>query len=337
MEARSMAEMTKKERVRATLASQPADRAPASLWGHDFLREWSAEDLVAATMDAYRANDWDFIKFNPRATYFAEAWGNTYDRPTDQRQPALISAVVRDAAALASIKPVDPAGGPFSDHRRALRLLVGDVSGSVDVLHTIFSPLAVTAQLCGADPMFRDFASSKPDAAHAAIAAVTETLTAYARASIAAGAAGIFFAPLRWASRDTCDEAFYQTFGRPYDLEVLAAVSSAEFNVLHVCRNNNMLESLLDYPVAAFNWADRGEGNPSLRDIRAQTSKAIMGGIDNAHLHAMSPDEVRAQGRDALSVGRGLFLTAGCAIRPDTPAANRTAVAEAVRAYGTAG
>lgn len=329
-----MPEMTKRERVRATLAGKPSDRAPASLWGHDFLREWSAEDLVAATMDSYRADDWDFIKFNPRATYFAEAWGNTYERPSDQRQPTLTRAVVRDSSGLASVKPVDAGGGTFGEHLRALRLLLDEVRGGADVLHTIFSPLAVTAQLCGADATFRDLASANPDAAHAAIAAVTETLTAYARASIDAGASGIFFAPLRWASRDTCDEPFYATFGRPYDLQVLAAASSAEFNVLHVCRNHNMLEQLLDYPVAAFNWADHGAGNPSLSDVRARTSKAIMGGVDNAQIHTMAPDEVRAQARDAASVGRGVFVTAGCSIPPETAATNRAAIAEAVRSAG---
>jgi uroporphyrinogen decarboxylase len=332
-----MAEMTKKERVRATLAGQPSDRAPASLWGHDFLREWSAEELVAATMDSYRANDWDFIKLNPRATYFAEAWGNEYQRPSGQRQPALTHTTVRDAAGLASIAPVDARSGPFADHLRALELLLAEVNDSVDVIHTIFSPLSVTAQLCGADATFRDFAKARPDAAHRAIGAVAETLTAYARASIDAGASGIFFAPLRWASRETCDWSFYETFGRPHDMTVLDAVSSAEFNVLHVCRNDNMLERMLDYPVAAFNWADRGAGNPSLRDARGKTSKAIMGGVDNARLHEMSPEAVREQARDALSVGRGIFLTAGCAIRPDTPAANRAAVAESARVHGPIG
>ena len=329
-----MNEMTKKSRVCAALASEPVDRAPASLWGHDFLREWSAEELVASTLEAYRANDWDFIKFNPRATYFAEAWGNTYERPSDQRQPTLVSCIVRNADDLGTVPPVDARAGVLGEHLRALRLLLAKVGGSVDVVHTIFSPLSVAAQLSGADATFRELAGSHPDAAHAAIRAVTETLAAYARASIEAGAAGIFFAPLRWASRDTCDDAFYATFGRPYDLQVLDAASGAAFNVLHVCRNNNMLDKLLDYPVAAFNWADRGEGNPRLRDIKARTSKAVMGGIDNARLHAMSPEEVRQQAIDALAVGRGLFLTAGCAIRPDTPAANRVAVAAAARAGG---
>ncbi len=71
-----MTEMTKQERVRAALAGKPVDHAPVALWRHDFLREWTPEELVATTLEAYRADDWDFIKFNPRATYFAEAWGN---------------------------------------------------------------------------------------------------------------------------------------------------------------------------------------------------------------------------------------------------------------------
>jgi uroporphyrinogen decarboxylase len=326
-----MNEMTKRERVRAALAGEAVDRVPVALWRHDFLREWSPEDLVAATLEAYRADDWDFIKFNPRATYFAEAWGNTYERPVDQRQPRLTAATIADAAGLARVAPLDPRQGVFREHLRALWLLIREVGDEVDVVQTVFSPLSVVAMLCGSDASFREFAGSDADAAHAALEAAAGTLAAYARACVDAGAAGIFFAPLRWASRDTCDDDFYREFGRPFDLAVLDAVQDAPFNVLHVCRDHNMLDGLLDYPVAAFNWADRGEGNPSLHDVKARTQKAVMGGIDQAHLHAMSAGEVHTQALDALSVGPGLFLTAGCAVRPDTPAANRAAVAAAAR------
>ena len=326
-----MAPMTKRERVRAALAGEPVDHVPVSLWGHDFLREWSAEELVAATLEAYRAGDWDFIKLNPRATYFAEAWGNTYERPAEQRQPRPLAHVIHDASGLAGITALDPREGVLREHLRALWMLVGEVAGEVDVVQTVFSPLSVVAMLCGSDARFREFAESAADVPHTALRAVATTLAAYARASIDAGASGIFFAPLRWASRDTCNEEFYVEFGRPYDLMVLDAVSGAPFNVLHVCRDRNMLMDLLDYPVAAFNWADRGEGNPSLGDVKARTPRAVMGGIDQARLHTMPADDVRAQALDALSIGRGLFLTAGCAIKPETPAANRAAVAAAAR------
>jgi uroporphyrinogen decarboxylase len=189
--------------------------------------------------------------------------------------------------------------------------------------------------LCGTPQQFIVLAEAEPDAVRGALRAIAATLTDYAQAAIDAGAAGIFYAPLTWASRDTATEEFYEAFGRPFDLPILDAVSGAEFNVLHVCRNNNMLRALLDYPVAAFNWADRGPGNPSLEEIRATTDKSVMGGIDHAALHRMSPDAVAAQAREAMSGGtERLFITGGCAIPPQTPAANRNALAEAVRRSG---
>jgi uroporphyrinogen decarboxylase len=326
-----MAEMTSRARVRAALAGHPVDRPPVSLWGHEFLREWSAADLVSSTLDLYRPYRWDFIKFNPRATYFAEAWGSEYEPPSEPRQPRPVRHAVEDAAGLARIEPVDATTGVFGEHLEALRTLIAAV-GDVDVLHTVFSPLSVAAFLMGAPQKFIDVARSEPAVAHRAIDAVTTTLAAYSRAAIEAGASGLFFAPLTWMSRDTCDETFYNEFGRPGDMRVLEAVAGATFNVLHVCRDNNMLMSMLDYPVAALNWADRGAGNPSLAEVREKTSKAVMGGIDHARIHRLHPDEVAAQAREAMeSVESGLFVTGGCAIPPQTPAENRRALVDAVR------
>ena len=83
-----MASMTKKERVQAALSGGLVDCPPISLWRHDFLREWAPDDLAATTLEDYRAGDWDFIKLNPRSTYFAEAWGNQYERPANSTSPA---------------------------------------------------------------------------------------------------------------------------------------------------------------------------------------------------------------------------------------------------------
>ena len=327
-----MAEMTRKQRVRAALAGNAVDHVPVSLWGHDFLREWSPEELVAATLDSYRAHDWDFIKLNPRSTYFAEAWGNRYDRPTEQHPPLLQTAVVASVEELARLQPVDPRGGVLGEHLTALRMLLDEVGDEVDVVHTLFSPLSVAARLCGADATFLDYATADPAAAHAAVAAVTETLTGHAEAALEVGAAGIFFAPLRWASHDTCSEDFYREFGRPYDLQLLARTRDAEFNILHVCRDRNMIDLLLDYPVAALNWADSGEGNPTLAEVQARTDKAVMGGIDHARLHELSAAQVAEQAASALEAGpERLFLTGGCAIQPTTPPANRDAVTAAAR------
>ena len=189
-----MAEMTKKERIRAVLAGGSVDRTPASLWGHNFQREWTPRDLFEHTVEDYRSGDWDFIKFNPRSTYFAEAWGNAYERPTANQQPALRSAIVKSSTDLEDIFPVSPHEGVLGDHLFALRMLVDEVGDEVDILHTVFSPLSVTAQLCGTGTEFRDLAEANSAAAHGAVQSVCETLTEYAAAAVEMGASGVFFA-----------------------------------------------------------------------------------------------------------------------------------------------
>ena len=324
--------MTKQERVRATLAGAAVDRPAVSMWGHDYLREWSQEGLVAATLEQYRAHDWDFIKLNPRWTMFAEAWGAEYQPPDGQENPRAVSRPVHAPEDLDTILPVDPTGGPFAEHLRGLRMLLEEVGDEVDVIQTLFSPLAVTAMLAGRPSNIQDFAAEDPARVHRAMAAVAQALAAYGAATIEAGASGVFYAPLFWSSYDTCSEDLYREYGRPYDLQVLSAVRDAPFNVLHVCQDHNMLELLLDYPVAAFNWDDHGEGNRSLADVRALTDKAVMGGIDRANLDT-APDATSDEVRSILAEGHErTFVTGGCAVSPAVGPEPRALVAAAARA-----
>ena len=101
------------------------------------------------------------------------------------------------------------------------RLLIEQTAGEVDVVQTLFSPLSVVGLLGGRTDVLVNLAAGDPAAVHTAVATVTETLIGYARATLEAGASGIFYAPLTWTSRDTCSDDFYREFGRPYDLQLL--------------------------------------------------------------------------------------------------------------------
>src|SRR3990172_5327144 len=114
--------MTKRERVLAALRGDEVDRPAAGFWGHDFLREWSAGELAAAMVESVRTFDYDYLKVNPRATYYTEAWGCTYSRPTDQTgQPQPESWLLHDAADLAQVRSLAATVEPFAEQLASLR------------------------------------------------------------------------------------------------------------------------------------------------------------------------------------------------------------------------
>ncbi len=327
--------MRKKERVRAALAGAAVDRVPAGFWGHDFAREWSPEGLATAMLDRFQRHDWDYLKVNPRATYYSEAWGCRYEPTGDPNQgPLTKEYVLKSREGLAQVRRLSGSGGPFAEQLAALRLIREGI-GDADFIQTVFSPLSVLGRLANSDlAAVRAWMEQEPAMLHSALAAITDTLAAYAAACLKEGASGIFFATTDWATRNNLDPERYARFGRPYDLRVLEAVREAEFNVLHVCRSHNLLADLLDYPVKAFNWADREEGNPSLAAVAARTDKAVMGGVAQATIHRGTADEVRAQVRAAIEStgGRRLLVAPGCSIAPQTPDENLQAAREAVEA-----
>ena len=340
-----MPPLTKRERVLAALRGGDVDRVPVSAWGHDFLREWTAEGLAQATLEAYRRYDWDFIKVNPRATYYAEDWGCRF-QPSGRADapPQLLAAAVNSPADLRSLRPLDPSLGAYGEQLAALRLIrdglarAGGASasggGEAPFIQTVFSPLAVASRLAGSHEPIRQYMEEAPQGLEAALTTIAETLAAYAGACLEAGADGIFFASVEWGSRNYITAEQYNRFGRSFDLRVLEAVQGASFNLLHVCRNNNMLTDLLDYPVHAFHWATSGIGNPSLADILGRTERAVMGGVSHdSTILSGRPEDVAAEARAAIEVtgGRRFLLVPGCSIAPQTPEANLRAMIAAAR------
>ncbi len=331
-----MSGMKKRERVMAALQGREVDRAPISFWGHDFLREWSAEGLAAAMLESVQTFDYDYLKVNPRASYFSEAWGCRY-RPSNDpaRSPSLEHWVLNEASDLQAIGPVDVQAGSFGEQLEALRLIGEGLGGEVPFVQTVFSPLSVLGRMAKDRKLLHHWMAEAPEALHAALAAVTETLASYSKACMGTGADGIFFATTEWGTYDACTIDEYEAFGRPYDLQVLEAVRDAPFNVLHVCRPNNMLEQLLDYPASVVNWDVHGTGNASLQEALTKTQRAVMGGVDEQQvLLDGSSEDARAQVQNALreTGGQRFFVAPGCSISPQTPPQNLHAAVEAARA-----
>ena len=329
--------MNKRERVDAALRGQPVDRVPISFWGHDYLREWSAEGLASAMLDNYRRYDWDYMKVNPRASYHVEDWGAELKPSGDPNKgPLWIRPAVTTTSDWRKLRPLEPDRGVLGEQLEALRLIRDGLAGEAYFIQTIFSPLSIAKYLVGNDPApVKAAIADDPDALRAALDVITETFITYSLASLEAGASGIFFATTGWAAQDILSEDEYRQWGRDYDLRVLDAVKDRgrSTSCTTVARASTST-FLPDYPVHAISWAATLPENPALAEGLTRTQKAVMGGIsEKTTLPDGTPEEVANEVRQALAETKGvrLLLAPGCSIPPRTPPANLAAAAQAAR------
>jgi uroporphyrinogen decarboxylase len=134
--------MSKSDRVFAAARGQEVDRVPVSAWWHDYLREWSPEGLAAATVEDYRKYDWDFIKVNPRACFYAEDWGSRFlASGQPDRSPELIEPAVKSPPDLRRIAPLDVTRGAYGQQLTALAIIARELAGEAPFIQTVFSPL----------------------------------------------------------------------------------------------------------------------------------------------------------------------------------------------------
>ena len=235
------------------MRGEEVDRPPISMWRHFFPQETSSEGLAEAMLGFQRRYDWDFMKVNPRASYHAEDFGL---RPVLEPDDWL------------KLEVLDPGQGVLGEHLQALDAISLGLNGEVPFLMTVFTPLSIASRLVPSEEVSLRHLREHPDLVRHALEVVTETFARFSTAFLDRGASGIFYATTSWATTRVITEEEYARVARPYDLKLLGALPECEFHILHVCRDDNMLGALADYPVHAFNWDTRGEGNLSLADGR---------------------------------------------------------------------
>ena len=326
-----MAEMTKRERVRAALAGKAVDRPPVGFWRH-----WPGDDqredsLAAVTLEYQRLYDLDFIKFPVSSAYTVDDYGVKHayrDSPGGDR--AYLERVVKSVADWSRIESRDVSKGTYGWHLKSLRRVIREKDPETPLIVTMFHPLALAFYLAGQETCLAHL-RTRPEAVMPALPALAETGADFARACIEAGADGIFLSA-RFGSYEIMNDAEYRRFARPGDLAVLAAAAGGWVNVLHVHGPHPMLTPMADYPAHALNWHDR-TAYPDLAGGAKIFKGALMGGVDqNELLKNGRPEDVTAQVHDAVKQmkGRRLLVTPGCTYYLGVPHANLVAMRRAV-------
>jgi uroporphyrinogen decarboxylase len=328
--------MESRERVEAALAMGVADRPPVGAWGHTYREEWSPEDLAAVTVERARQFGWDFVKFQPRATCFAEAFGSVY-RPAGHRLkgPVAVSTAVPDLDAWRTVSASNP--NALHDQAESLGMVVRELGSGVPVIQTVFSPLTVAGYLVGkSKPRVVRELRKNPELVRPALDRIADELVDFAKRSVKAGAAGIFYAISGYASRDAMPEAVYRKLVLPLDVGVLERLPrEAWFNAVHLCGSHLNFGLASDLPANVVSWSIHNQGNPSLAEGRAISGRAVMGGLgQRGSLLYGPPADVEAEARRAIAEtgGRGLLLAPGCSVPTRAKDINLAAMVSAVAA-----
>lgn len=328
--------MTGRERVEAALRLDLADRPPVGAWGHTYKEEWSPDALAATTVERSRRFGWDFVKFQPRASCFAEAFGSEY-RPAGHklRAPVLIKEAVPDLKAWRTLELVNRKA--LEDQVESIAIVARKLGRDVPVIQTVFSPITVGGYLVGKSQarIVRELRQN-PDLVRPALERVADALVDFSRRSVDAGAAGVFYAISGYAGRAVMTEAAYRELVLPLDRLVVERLPrDGWFNVLHLCGSKLHFGLARELPAHAVSWSIHNQGNPSLAEGREIAQRAVMGGLSQrSTLIYGPPPKIEAEARRAIEEtgGRGLLLAPGCSVPPRVRDVNLTAMAEAVAA-----
>jgi uroporphyrinogen decarboxylase len=309
-----------RERVEAALALDVADRPPVSAWGHTYDSEWGVESLATATVANARQYGFDFVKLQIRASTFAEAFGARWrSSGSPEVEPALELAGGMDVDGWRRIAqgPSNPA--VLAEQVEVIRRVVSELGPGVPVIQTVFSPGMVAWFLAGRETaLLSGLMRDEPALMASGLEVLAVELARFTEDSVAAGAAGVFYAINPLADTTVVTPDVYDALYLPSD-RIAAAGAGGWFNMLHLCGGHINERLARELGMQCVNWAVEEPGNPGLAELRDRLGLAVAGGVGRySPIRCQDPSEMRRAAEAALAGtgGRGHFLTPGCSSSP---------------------
>ncbi|MDD3732175.1 MAG: uroporphyrinogen decarboxylase family protein [candidate division Zixibacteria bacterium] len=331
-----MAKYSHRERLQMILAGEKPDRFAASFWRHFFHKEHDVHSTAEIMLAFQKEFDWDFMKINPRADYHTQDWGVKLEYSRNEyRKHNKSNFPVKDPEDWLKIKAHDPISPVLAEHLKMVALIRKNADRELPLLMTVFTPLAIAGRLVEDPRVLVEHICTAPEMVEKALRAISDTFKPFIAELRNAGADGIFYATLQWASADMLTWKEYERFGLPYDLEVISASENDALNLLHVCHSRNYLEHLHQhhYPCRIYNWDSLHETNLSLEAAYDNIKgKVFVGGVEENGWLQLDRDTVRDKISRLLKLHdpHRLIIGPGCCIPPETPFENLKIIREKI-------
>ncbi len=320
----------KRRRLETVIGGGKPDRVPVALWRHWQGDDQDAEAMAAVHLQWQRDYDWDLLKVGPASSYSVDDWGMKTKWVGDIEGTREVTYCPAETAVYwKQLRPLNPQKGMLATQIEALRLIGEGLRGETPFTMTIFSPLTQVQRLAGKEKAIIHM-RQHPDLLHLGLQTATESTLRFIEAAKKTGISGIFYA-VQHARYPLMSRDEFMTFARPYDLQILEAVSDLWCNMVHIHGTNTAFDWAADYPAHFVNWHDR-ETDVSLKEGLTRIKGAASGGIDHWTLHQESPEAMLVEAEDALEQvnGRRLLLGTGCVAMATTPIRNIRALREFV-------
>ena len=327
-----MSDWTKKQRVEAVLNGELADRPPITCYHHFPALEHGGAKQMADTFISFQKKfDWDFVKMNPRAVYYYEAWGNTYDyEHYNDVVPTRTSNVIHDYKDLEKVTEMTGEEPIWAEQYETARLTVQGVGPDTPVFAGSFTPIGILLNLCGYRSIGRYRESPReesnliklclehPAEVHKALKNIAHTMAKYNQHLKEAGVTGIFYAALGMARTGYFTLPEWEEFCKPYDLIAMEPIRDLP-NIVHTCGIYGNPERFVDYPCKVIHWAASAPGTPPMPgSFQWLQGKIAMGGCDERPFGQGKETVIDMMCRATLSAMRDtpFFMAPECSVSP---------------------
>jgi uroporphyrinogen decarboxylase len=329
-----------RERLQACLNGETPDRPPVALWRHFPVDDQDSETLAAATLNFQKTYDFDLVKVSPASSYCVRDWGvqDIWQGSTEGNRK-YIKRVIHDPQDWENLPVLEPDATHLSALLASLRQIRAGLGPQVPMLATVFNPLSQAKYLAGPETLIAHL-RKYPQAVMRGLETISDTTFRFVEALRSTGVDGIYYA-VQHAQAGLLTEAEYQTFGLPFDKQVIQPAGDLWCNMLHLHGQDVYFTLLASLPFHIINWHDR-ETSPSLADAlrisevlrTSEVSRyfAVCGGLRQDTLVYRDRAEVRSEAEDAVSQtkGRRFILSTGCVVPVIAPHGNLTAARRAV-------
>ena len=343
-----MSTWSKNDRFEAVLSNQLPDRTPVAAWGHFIPEELLPSALVQATVDFTETYDWDWIKLNPRATFYGEAWDTRYDHSDiDVFQPSVISALITEPEHVWRVhRQTGIRSKAFADGVLTTELLARALP-ETPIAQTVFSPLTALLEAAAQPVDIRDhiagspsratltrLLTEQPEGVKYALDEISAAFVNYFERLKGAGASALFYAITTAPNNPALDAELVERFSTDWDRDLIGVAKEIGLKViLHTCGEDSRPERLVNLGANALSWDQASPLNPSIDQLPGIVP---VGGVDRTAINNEDSAAVSAQAAltEQQLAGVPHLLAPTCAIDTslDNPAlsALRAAIPQSV-------